>query len=204
MIRVLKELYRNKKYGNPIIVVSGMPRSGTSMMMRMLEAGGIEIFTDKMRKADEDNTKGYYEFEKVKTLDKDVDKSWLEDARGKGIKIISGLVKELPDTYFYNVIFMNRNLEEMIASQNIMLSRRGEDICSQPDNEVIRLLQEHIDKVKCWLKLQSQFDVLDMSYNQIVNDPIEGARNIKQFLGRELCVEEMASAIDQQLYRNRS
>jgi hypothetical protein len=116
---------RRLKYGAPITVVSGLPRSGTSMMMQMLEAGGMQLLTDGVRQADEQNPKGYYELEAVKGLDKGEDTPWLADARGKAVKIISFLLTWLPDTYDYGVIFMERNLDEVVMSQNAMLRHRG-------------------------------------------------------------------------------
>src|SRR6185369_5935200 len=108
----------------PVIIVSGLPRSGTSMMMSMLVAGGIKAMTDSIRTADEDNPKGYFELEKVKELEKD--HLWLSDAAGKAIKIISALLKHLPREYPYKTIFMRREMKEILASQRQMLIRRGE------------------------------------------------------------------------------
>jgi len=106
---------RLKKTKQPIIVVSGLPRSGTSMMMRMLEAAGIQPLTDHIRTADSDNLKGYYEFERVKKL-KEGDVAWLSDAQGKAVKIIAALLIELPSNYEYHVLFMRRKMEEILAS----------------------------------------------------------------------------------------
>ena len=113
---------RNKK---EIIVVSGLPRSGTSMMMQMLEAGGLPIVTDHIRKADEDNPRGYYELEKVKKIKEDP--SWLADCHGKAFKMVSALLYFLPKSRKFKVIFMKRNIEEMLASQRLMLMRLGKD-----------------------------------------------------------------------------
>ena len=112
--------------GEPIVVVSGLPRSGTSMMMKMLEAGGIPPVTDELRTADDDNPKGYYEFERVKQMDKG-DTAWVADAQGKVVKVISALLKHLPSSHNYQVIFLRRHMSEILASQRKMLIRRGED-----------------------------------------------------------------------------
>ena len=109
-----------------ITVVSGLPRSGTSMMMKMLEAGGIPPVTDELRTADEDNPKGYYEFERVKAMDQG-DTSWVVGARGKVVKVISALLKHLPPGEQYRVVFVRRNMPEILASQRKMLIHRGED-----------------------------------------------------------------------------
>ena len=122
----MPNLYRRVRYGPPIVVVSGLPRSGTSMAMKMLEAGGLSVVTDGLRAADEDNPKGYYEDERVKDLHQAADKAWLRDARGKVVKIISFLLKSLPAENNYQVLFMHRNLREIVSSQNKMLVRRGE------------------------------------------------------------------------------
>ena len=112
-----------RRYGAPVYVVSGLPRSGTSMMMRMLEAGGIEPFTDGARVADVDNPEGYYEYERVKHLERDPDRSWVRQARGRSLKVISFLLRHLPDDNDYLVIYMRRNLDEVLRSQDKMLDR---------------------------------------------------------------------------------
>src|SRR3954453_23767362 len=121
----LARFLRRLRYGRPIVVVSGLPRSGTSMMMQMLRAGGLELVTDAVRIADDSNPKGYFELEAVKDLDKGAPAPWLADARGKAVKIVSSLIPYLPETSQYQVLFMTRNLDEVIASQNRMLAERG-------------------------------------------------------------------------------
>src|SRR4026209_2745330 len=106
----LARFVRRLRYGRPIVVVSGLPRSGTSMMMQMLQAGGLEILTDAVRTPDGSNPKGYFEFEAVKDLDKGQAPAWLAGARGKAVKIVSSLVRWLPESNDYQVIFMQRNL----------------------------------------------------------------------------------------------
>src|SRR4026207_1213461 len=124
---MIGDFLRRRKYGEPIVIVSGLPRSGTSMMMKMLEAGGLTVMTDAIRQADIDNPRAYCECERVKNLEKETDKSYVREARGKVLKVISFLLKDLPDDNYYRVIFMRRHLDEVIASQNKMLDRRGED-----------------------------------------------------------------------------
>ena len=89
-----------------VTIVSGLPRSGTSMMMKMLEAGGIELLIDRVRVADADNPKGYYEFERVKQIE--TDQAWLPEAQGKAVKMISALLRHLPADCRYRIIFMER------------------------------------------------------------------------------------------------
>ena len=124
LLTALRRLYLKKTLGPPVTVVSGLPRSGTSMMMKMLDQAGLELVTDRLRQADEDNPKGYFEYEPVKQLARSADRTWLDDARGKGVKIISTLLRELPAHYNYKVVFMRRDLSEILASQAKMLARR--------------------------------------------------------------------------------
>ena len=126
MAGLLTRWLRRWRYGEDVIVVSGVPRSGTSMMMRMLDAAGVPVLVDGVRQADEDNPRGYFELERVTHLEQDDDKSWVRDARGKALKVISQLLQELPPENFYRVIFLQRDLDEVLASQNRMLERRGE------------------------------------------------------------------------------
>ncbi len=184
-----------------ITIVSGLPRSGTSMMMKMLEAGGMEILTDKIREADDDNPQGYYEFERVKKLKED--QAWLEDARGKAVKVISALLKDLPPGYDYKVIFMRRKLEEILASQKQMLVRRGEPTDRVSDERLRQLFQKHLQRVAVWLDEQPNFAVIYVDYNEVLDDPAVHVNRINQFLGNTLDVEKMAGVVDKSLYRRR-
>jgi hypothetical protein len=186
-----------------ITIVSGLPRSGTSMLMKMLEAGGIEPLTDNIRTADEDNPKGYYEFERVKQLKQDSD--WLEDARERAVKIISALLKHLPQdhAYAYKVIFVRRKLEEVLASQKQMLIRRGEPTDTISDEKMAELFRKHLSQVKAWIDEQPNVEVLYVSYNEVLEHPQEQAKRINQFLGSSLDVERMTSVVDKSLHRQR-
>lgn len=133
----------------PVIVVSGLPRSGTSLMMRMLAAGGVPLLTDGQRTADEDNPYGYFEYEPVKALQRDA--TWLPQARGKAIKIISQLLPTLPPDVPYRVLFMRRELREVLASQRQMLVRRGKPSDADSDAELAALFAAHLQQVQqCW------------------------------------------------------
>lgn len=184
-----------------ITIVSGLPRSGTSMMMKMLEAGGLRILTDNIRTADEDNPKGYYEFEAVKQLDKN--KEWLPQAQGKVIKIISQLLKELPPEFEFKVVFMRRSMAEILASQKQMLIRRGEPTDAVNDETMADLFEKHLRQVEAWLEEQSNFDVLYVHYHEALERPGEIADQINAFLGGGLNVEKMKSIIDKSLHRQR-
>ena len=135
-----------------IIVVSGLPRSGTSMMMKMLEAGGLEILTVNLREADANNPKGYYEFEQVKKIKED--STWLPDAIGKVVKIVTGLITFLPAEYNYKVIFMERELGEILSSQKKMLGRLGKGDDNIPDDRMAKIYQEHLKQVNTWISQQ--------------------------------------------------
>ena len=188
----------NKKI---ITIVSGLPRSGTSMMMRILEAGGMRILKDEIRKADEDNPAGYYEFEKVKELKKDP--SWLENAKGKAVKIISSLLEHLPERYTYKIIFMHRNMEEILNSQRQMLIRRGEPTDEVSDEKMGKMFLKHLQKIEERLNKQSNMDVLTIHYNEILKEPAKHGEIINRFLGNTLNTKNMTDVIDQTLYRQR-
>lgn len=184
-----------------ITVVSGLPRSGTSMMMKVLDAGGMEILSDETRKADEDNPKGYYEFEKVKELGKDA--LWMGQAAGKAVKIISALLMHLPEEYSYRIIFMRRKMEEILKSQKQMLIRRGEPTDDASDEEMEILFKDHLQKVETWLENQSNMEVIYIHYSDVLSDPVTNCKDINQFLGDTLNADTMSSVIDKSLYRQK-
>ena len=186
-----------------IIVVSGLPRSGTSLMMKMLEAGGLPVLTDHLRKPDDNNPKGYYEFERVKKL-KDGDHDWLKESTGKAVKVISALLEHLPPQYTYNVIFMRRNMGEILASQKQMLIRRGEAPDKVSDEKLAALYQNHLAKIEAWLAQQPNFAVEYVSYNDVLLNPQENLVRVNRFLNEKLDIKSMATVIDSGLYRERS
>jgi hypothetical protein len=196
----LRRLFSNSP--GPIVVVSGLPRSGTSMMMKMLEAGGVTPLTDEIREADRDNPRGYYEFERVKKLDKG-DTEWLPQAQGKVVKVISALLKNLPNDYRYKIIFMRRHMPEILASQRKMLVHRGEDADNMDDERMAELFSKHLGDVEQWLARQDNVEALYIHYSDALRDPQTTAENVAQFLGKALNVERMVGVVDPQLYRNR-
>ncbi len=202
MLRSLRTRFSASPSPAAVIVVSGLPRSGTSMMMKLLEAGGLTVITDGERPADTDNPKGYYEFERVKQLDKG-DVAWVAEAQGKVVKVISALLEHLPAGYDYRVLFMHRAMPEVLASQRKMLERRGEDPDKIGDAELAALLAKHVQRVKAWLARQPHFQTLDVDYNAMVADPRPFIRQINAFLGGKLDEGAMWEAVDPQLYRNR-
>jgi hypothetical protein len=182
-----------------IIIVSGLPRSGTSLMMQMLENGGIEIITDNQRTADTDNPRGYYEFEKVKQLKRD--SSWMPAARGKAVKMVSQLLYDLPAGEKYRIIFMERDLDEMLISQEKMLQRLGRT--AAPREEMKRSYTLHLDRLHDWLRQQANLPYLRVSYNALLEKPDEQAALVQGFLGGKVDITKMATTVDPSLYRNR-
>ena len=185
-----------------VTVVSGLPRSGTSMMMKMLDEGGLSPVTDGIRSADKDNPKGYYEFERVKKL-VDGDIGWVAEAQGKAVKVIAALVQYLPPDYAYKMIFMRRNMDEILSSQRQMLIRRGEPTDTVDEGELAHLFQKHLDQVTAWIAAQPNIDVLYVNYNEVIADPSRNAQQISEFLGSTLDAGKMAGVIDLSLYRQR-
>ncbi len=199
----LRRFYRRLRYGQPIVVVSGLPRSGTSMIMKMLEAGGLTVLTDGLRAADEDNPKGYYEVERVKNLASEADRGWLADARGKVVKVISFLLKSLPPQFNYRVIFIRRDIEEVLASQRKMLARRGETEETPPER-MRALFEDDLWRASYQLKHRPEFETMEIHYSAVLAQPLEAARRLDAFLGGGLDTEAMAAIVDPQLYRNRA
>jgi hypothetical protein len=194
--------WRAFRHGSPIIVVSGLPRSGTSAVMQMLQAGGVQPFADGIRTPDEDNPRGYFEHERVKTLATDPDPSWLRSARGRAIKVISSLLEHLPPDNNYAVLFLQRDLGDIAASQNRMLARRGMPV--DPDTRgIVRTFEAHLRRVHRLLEGSRVFRTIEIPYEGLVADPALEARRIRTFLGRNLDVERMAAVVDPRLFRNR-
>jgi hypothetical protein len=194
-------LRKQERLGDDVTIVTGLPRSGTSMMMRMLEAGGLPVLTDKVRTADDDNPEGYYEYERVKQIEED--RAWLDHARGRSVKMVSALLEYLPPTYHYKVVFMRRDMDEILASQRKMLDRLGESRGEVDDATMARLFAQHLAKVTAWLERQPNIDVLYVSYNDVLADPRAQAARLDRFFGGELDVAAMVSVVDPDLYRNR-
>ncbi|MFC1821774.1 alkaline phosphatase family protein [Thermodesulfobacteriota bacterium] len=183
-----------------ITIVSGLPRSGTSMMMQMLSSGGYECLTDDLRKADDDNPRGYYEYEKVKQLRKD--RSWLPEARGKAVKIIAQLLPSLPGKLPYRIIYLERDLKEVIASQNRMLERQGQKGARLSKERLMQVFSQQASQTKRLLA-NRKIKTLYVNYQDALSQPKIVAQRLKAFLGVELDEEAMARAVDGTLYRQR-
>lgn len=184
-----------------LTIVSGLPRSGTSMMMRMLESGGLPVLIDNIRTADDDNPRGYYEFEPVKQTRRDA--SWVPTGVGKVVKMVYRLLYDLPSGYTYQVVFMRRNLDEVLASQRKMLAREGRPD-GAADAEMAALFRSELARFDAWIKSQPNFTRIDVDYNRLLADPQPEIDRIVEFLGNDLDREAMAGVVDHNLYRNRT
>lgn len=187
---------------NYLTIVSGLPRSGTSLMMQMLVAGGIEPMTDLVRAADDDNPHGYFELEAVKQIQRD--RAWLANSKGKVVKMVHNLLAHLPLDRDYRVLFMQRELSEVLASQRKMLDRHDRPGAMLPEIQLKAIYEMQVRQTRLWLASQSLFRVLEVNYSELVQLPASGAERIKQFLNRDLNLSAMAAAVDPSLHRNRS
>lgn len=183
-----------------ITIVSGLPRSGTSLIMQMLEKGGMEILTDNVRKADESNPNGYFEYEKVKALQRD--SSWLGEADGKAVKVIVQLLKYLPPQYNYKIIIIERDIQEILRSQEKMLSKMGQKVSS--NQEILKkVFEKQLENTKQWLLSHNNVSVLYLQHREVLFQPQHTAIKINSFLDLSLEADMMAQVVDLSLYRQR-
>ena len=201
MFKRLRRLFSKQVNDVPIVIVSGLPRSGTSMMMKMLDAGGMAIVTDHIREADEDNPKGDYELEKVKKLK--IDHTWMGEIAGKVVKMISMLLYDLPARYNYKIVFMRRNLEEVLASQKKMLERHNRTADYAGDDEMRQLYMQHLEEVERWLEQQDNIEVVYVNYKDFLDEPAQNVKSINGYLCGHLDEGAMVQVVDAQLYRQR-
>jgi len=182
-----------------IIVVSGLPRSGTSLMMQMLHEGGMEALTDECRQADTDNPRGYYEFERAKSIKRD--STWIPQARGKVVKMVSALLYDLPPNERYRVIFMQRTLDEVLRSQEKMLLRLNQP--TAPIEKMKSAFTVHLERLFKWLPAQKHIQLLTVSYNDLMSNAQQEVVRVAAFLDNGCDTASMLQAIDPDLYRNR-
>lgn len=182
-----------------IVVVSGLPRSGTSLVMQMLAAGGIPPLTDAVRVADRHNPRGYLEFEAVKRIARD--RSWIGQAAGRAVKVIASLVPELPPGHDYRVILVHRDLQEVLASQRAMLG--APTATAAADDRLLRAFARHLDRARQWCEA-ARVPLIDVEHRVCVTDPAGVAARLAEFLGDRLDNAAMAGAMDASLWRNRS
>jgi hypothetical protein len=204
VLRAIRRRLARRDAGAPVVVVSGLPRSGTSMMMRMLEAGGIGILSDGERGADVDNPRGYFELERIKDLEKETDKSYLREGRGRAVKVISFLIKDLPDENDYRVIFMRRDLEEVLTSQDKMIERLGSQESSADREALKEAYRNDIVRTRLLCRKRPNFALLEVHYRATIEDPAATSRRVSAFLGGGLDETAMRAAVEADLYRNRS
>jgi hypothetical protein len=184
-----------------VTIVSGLPRSGTSLMMQLLGAGGMPILTDGERGPDPDNPRGYFELEAVKDTRRNP--AWLADAAGKAVKMVHVLLYDLPAGYSYRVILMKRKLEEVLASQRAMLDRQGKKGANLSPAQLMAVYQKQLSQLEDWLSKQDHFRWLTVSYNDLVAEPGEPIEAVNQFLGGGLDCGAMCRVVEPGLYRQR-
>jgi len=184
-------------------IVSGLPRSGTSLMMTMLAAGGVQVWTDHLRIADDDNPVGYFELEDVKKLING-EHSWLARSNGKAVKVISTLLPYLPDGYHYRIIFMRRPMQEVLASQRKMLINRGENPAKISDDQMAEMFEKNLQQSERWINSQPYATRIDINYRQLITHPRPLVTEINLFLGGSLDEDKMLGVINPSLYRQRS
>src|ERR1700758_1690403 len=184
-----------------LTIVSGLPRSGTSLMMQMVGAGGMPILSDGERRADLDNPRGYLEWERIKQLPKDP--ALIAEAEGKAVKVISQLLLALPTGHEYRVIFMQRPLPEVLASQTEMLRRRGSTSPEADNSALVKAFQNHLYEVNTSLNSRPDVKVLRLPYHHVLSEPTETSEQVAEFLGIPLDVDAMSRQVDPALYRQR-
>jgi len=185
-----------------VTVVSGLPRSGTSMMMRMLEAGGIPPVVDHERAPNDDNPLGYYEFEPVKALKED--SAWVDGVRGQAVKVIYKLVYDLPAAVPYRVVFMQRELDEVLSSQETMMRRDGLDPDAIGRDVLLQLFQSEVFAFRRWAEAQTNIRIYYADYGQMIAEPEASVAQLVEFLELPLDQKAMAEVVDPNLYRNRA
>jgi len=184
------------------IIVTGLPRSGTSMMMQLLYAGGIPPLTDNIRKADESNTRGYFEYEPVKRTATDA--RWLTDARGKAVKVIYRLLYELPPHLPCRLILMHRPVDDVISSQQRMLKRRGETGASVSDEALGEIFRRELTALRKWAQTRPATSLLDVEYHAVLKSPRRESQRVAEFLGRPLQIDQMTQIVDPVLNHSRA
>lgn len=186
---------------NKIIIVSGLPRSGTSLMMQILQAAGIPLLTDNSRPADKNNPKGYFEFEPVKRIERDA--SWFAQAKGKAVKVISHLLMYLPPDFNYFVLFMNRDLDEIIASQNKMLFNLNKSLGRLPYDRLREKYAVHLNQIHHWLALQPNILFEDIYFPGLIRNPKNELTKVWCALKPDVPIERVLPVIQPDLYRTK-
>ncbi|OIQ30100.1 MAG: hypothetical protein BM564_03850 [Bacteroidetes bacterium MedPE-SWsnd-G2] len=181
-----------------MVIVSGLPRSGTSLMMQMMNNGGLEVLTDNQRKSDDSNPKGYFEYEPVMSIHKD--NSWVELAKNKSVKVVAPLLKHLPSEYRYKVIFMNRDITEVIKSQQKMIGRDTETL----PVKLFDAFQKQLQVVDTWKEKEPGVEMMYVNYKDVLENPNDLVNQISDFISVDMDQEAMISSVDKSLYRNKN
>jgi len=184
-----------------VTVVTGLPRSGTSMLMQMLLAGGMPVLSDAVRAADVSNPRGYFEFEAVKGTRRD--SRWVADAAGKAVKVVHLLVPDLPAGYSYRVLAIRRNIAEVLASQEALLHAQGRHGAELPPQRLGEILLAQLEEAVRWVEQQPHFSILHLNFHEVIAAPLAQARRMNEFLGGGLDERKMAAAVEPSLYRQR-
>ncbi|CAI8279769.1 MAG: 2,3-bisphosphoglycerate-independent phosphoglycerate mutase [Opitutia bacterium UBA7350] len=185
----------------PLIVVSGLPRSGTSLMMQMLEAGGLNLVSDTIRAANDSNPKGYFEDERVKTLKSNADKSWLKEHRGEAIKIVMPLTDAIPTDLPQKIIFMERPAEEVVLSQRAMLKRDGKVGSTTENDRMSQIYAGYLKHFNSYAAEQDSISVLPIRYHDVLENPEAVARKVAEFAMQKADIKAMVAVVDPKLYR---
>ena len=184
-----------------IIVVTGLPRAGTSLIMQILQSMGIELFTDNKRSPDKSNPKGYFEHELVKSIEKD--SSWIKNVKGKAIKIVSPLLLYLPINYSYKIIFMNRDLDEIVQSQENMLLMKGVKKSQIEPEWLKQIFAKDLKHARTWIQELPNSESLGLSHSILLKNPELELEKIKKFLNINVDLKNAINVIDKKLYRAR-
>ena len=192
----LRDKAVNKYRENQIVLVSGLPRSGTSVMMQMLDKGGVSVLQDGKREADVNNPKGYYEYEPVMRLHRD--NKWMGDAQNKVVKVVAPLLKHIDPKYRYKIIFMKRDLHEVVKSQQKMIGRNTDTL---PIN-LLNSYQEQLNQIEIWKEREPGVELIYIDYKDVLNNIDEVTEKVNSFVGTDLDKNAMASCVDKSLYRN--
>lgn len=194
----LEDKTTNTYFKDQIVIVSGLPRSGTSLMMQMMNNGGLEVLTDNQRKSDDSNPKGYFEYEPVMSIHKD--NSWVELAKNKSVKVVAPLLKHLPSEYRYKVIFMNRDITEVIKSQQKMIGRDTETL----PVKLFDAFQKQLQVVDTWKEKEPGVEMMYVNYKDVLENPNDLVNQISDFISVDMDQEAMISSVDKSLYRNKN
>jgi predicted AlkP superfamily phosphohydrolase/phosphomutase/tetratricopeptide (TPR) repeat protein len=184
-----------------VMIVAGLPRSGTSMTMQLLAAAGIEPYTDLKRGADTDNPRGYFEHENAARLHQDA--SWISAARGKAVKIVAHLLPYLAAGEEYRIVFMHRDLNEVVASQRAMLARLARTGARLDDRVLARTYTRQLVQVQTWLRRRPEIQVLPVGYADALRDPAGTCARLAGFLGQPFDESAAAMAVDPALRRQK-